>query len=74
MNRRLRVKLNMPALIAHLTREEQRAVSESDVVRWLKDAGFTASGDVWIVAEADLGHLDPSEVISVEALGDDASH
>jgi hypothetical protein len=74
MKRRLRVKLNVPVLIAHLTREEQRPVREDEVVRWLRDAGFTASGDAWIVAEADLGHLDPSEVISVEPLDDEASH
>ena len=74
MKRRLRVKLNIPELIAHLTREEKRPVREDDVIQWLKDAGFTAAGDAWIVAEADLGHLDPSEVISVEPLPDDASH
>jgi hypothetical protein len=73
MNRRVRVKINMTALVRHLSREEKREVPEDDVVRWLKAAGFTAAGDVWIVAEADLGHLDPSEVVAIEPL-DDASH
>ena len=70
----VRLKVNMPVLIENLSREERGAVRENDVVRWLKDAGFTASGDAWLVAEANLGHLDPSEVISAEPISDDADH
>ena len=71
MSRRLRVRLNMPRLIEHLSREEQRAVSVEDVNQWLTDAGFVKTNGGWEVDEPNLGHLDPSEVISVEAVEDD---
>jgi hypothetical protein len=73
MNRRLRVRINMPVVIQHLSREEQRAVSTDEVRQWLEDAGFARLNDDWEVDEADLGHLDPSEVISVEPIDDDAA-
>jgi hypothetical protein len=59
-------------LLAHLSREEGRPVSEADATRWLEDAGFVRSSDYWIVSEADLGQLDPSEVS--EVLSDDPSN
>lgn len=70
MNRRLRVRINMPAVIQHLSREERRAVSADEVRQWLEDAGFTRHNDDWEVEEANLGHLDPSEVVSVEPIDD----
>jgi hypothetical protein len=73
MNRRLRVRINMPVVIQHLSREEQRAVSTDEVRQWLEDAGFARLNDDWEVDEANLGHLDPSEVISVEPIDDDAA-
>jgi hypothetical protein len=72
MTRRLRVKVNMSALTKHLSREEGRAVPEAEVIQWLTDANFTLAGDAWIVAEPDLGHLDPSEVTWIEPLSDQA--
>ncbi len=69
MQRRLRVKLNMPVLIAHLSRDEKRALSEQEVTAWLKDAGFSRHEETyWIVSEPDLGQVEPDEVLEVEPL------
>ena len=67
----MRVRLNMPALIANRSREEGHAVTEEQVFEWLKDAGFTREDEThWTVFEADMGQLDPSEVMEVEPLDD----
>jgi hypothetical protein len=66
MTRHLRIKLNLKALTAHLSREEGQILSNDQVVIWLKEAGFRRSGNYWLVSQADLGHLDPSEVLEVE--------
>jgi hypothetical protein len=65
MSDRIEVKIDLPALIAHLSREEGRGLSQAEVLQWLEDAGFTRAGEWWAVAEADLGQLDPSEVLDV---------
>jgi hypothetical protein len=66
MNLYFQVRLNLPLLIEHLAREEARTVSQDEAIRWLQEAGFTHCGDSWRVIEADLGHLEPSEVLEVE--------
>jgi hypothetical protein len=66
MNRYFQVRLNLPLLIEHLAREEARTVSQDEAIRWLQEAGFTCCGDSWLVVEANLGHLDPSEVLDVD--------
>jgi hypothetical protein len=67
MANRLRIRLNWPRLLSNLSKEEGRAVTPDEVRQWLVDAGFTHDhGDWWLVDEPDLGHLDPSEVTSVE--------
>jgi hypothetical protein len=69
MDRRFRVKLDVPRIVDHLAREEGRAFTQDEVFAWLRDAGFARDqGDWWIVSEADLGHLDPSEVLEIEPL------
>ena len=69
MQRRLRVKLNMPVLIANFLRDERRALSEQEVTTWLKDAGFFQHEETyWIVSEPDLGQVEPDEVLEVEPL------
>jgi hypothetical protein len=69
MSKRLRVKLDLPLIISHLSREEKKQMSLEDVVCWLTDARFSRqSGDYWVVAEADLGQVDPSEVLEVKRL------
>jgi hypothetical protein len=71
MNPRLRVKLNLAAIVDHLSREEGRALSQADVLAWLSDAGFTrGDDDWWIVREADLGQVEPTEVTQIEPLNE----
>ena len=41
-------------------------MSDAEVLDWLRDAGFKQQGDEWLIPEADLGQLDPSEVTSSE--------
>jgi hypothetical protein len=65
MARRLRVKLNVPLLAENLSKEDSQVTSESEVREWLQDAGFTPHGDWWLVTEADLGQVDPSEVLEI---------
>ena len=71
MKRRVRVQLNMPTLISNRSRDEGRAVTQEEVFEWLKDAGFTREDEThWTVFEADMGQLDPSEVLAVQPLDD----
>jgi hypothetical protein len=66
MPRRLIIEIDIPVVVAHLSREEGRDVTEADVRQWLLDAGFTPRGGRWIVNEPDLGQMDPSEVRYVD--------
>ena len=68
MSNRVRIKLDLPLLIAHLSREEGRDMAAAEVLQWLQDAGFSPDGDYWTVTEADLGQVEPSEVLEVEPL------
>lgn len=72
MSNLVRIKINFPALVAHLSREEGRALPTEDVVRWLHDAGFTRDDPYWTVDEADLGHLEPNEVLEIAPLDEPA--
>jgi CheY-like chemotaxis protein len=65
--KRVIVDVDVVAVAANLSEEEGRPFSEEEVHRWLFDAGFTLVHDGrWVVNEADLGQLDPSEVRSLE--------
>jgi hypothetical protein len=66
MPKRVIVDINLSAVAANLSKEERRHVSELEVRQWLHDAGFRPHGKRWIVNELDLGHLDPTEVRSLE--------
>jgi len=67
--RRIRIKLDFAALLAHLSLQEKRQVSLEEALAWLSDAGFERQGDDrFIVAENDLGQLDPSEVLEAEPI------
>jgi hypothetical protein len=48
-----------------LCAEDQRRVSLAGCRRWLREAGFEPHHGRWLVAERDLGQLDPSEVRSL---------
>jgi DNA-binding response OmpR family regulator len=63
--RRLLVEIDLAVLAAHLAEETGEPVGDNDVRQWLQDAGFGPLGERWLVAEAELGQLDPSEVRSV---------
>lgn len=66
MPKRVIVDVDLSAVAANLSKAERRHVSEQEVRQWLLDAGFVPHGDRWIVDEPDLGHLEPSEVRSLE--------
>ena len=66
MPKLLLVDIDLSILGAHLSKEEGRPVSEAEVRQWLLDARFRPYQRMWIVAEPDLGQLDPSEVRFVD--------
>jgi hypothetical protein len=67
MAKKFRVRINRSRLHKNMSKQEGRALTAEELNRWLEEAGFTHDGDdYWIVSEPDLGHLDPSEVLSVE--------
>jgi hypothetical protein len=72
VSRIFRIIINWDALQANLSRELRQAQSREDMSNWLKAAGFKLDedGEHWLVPEADLGHLDPSEVSSAEVVED----
>ena len=73
MLRRIRIKIDLAKLLDHLAREERRTVSPDEAARWLREAGFAHSkGDYWTVVERDLGQLEPSEVLEVYPVEEDA--
>jgi hypothetical protein len=69
MARRLRVRLDLPAIATHLSKENEKMISIEEVVRWLQDANFVRQDETyWIVSEPDLGQVNPSEVLEVMPL------
>lgn len=67
MANQLRIRINWPRLLDNLSKQEGREMPRAKVEQWLIEAGFAHDReDAWVVSELDLGHLDPSEVISAE--------
>ena len=67
MAKKLRVRIDRSRLHKNMSKQEGRVLNAEELNKWLEEAGFTHDeDDYWIVTEADLGHLDPSEVMSVE--------
>ncbi|HYO07784.1 MAG TPA: hypothetical protein VER17_02325 [Tepidisphaeraceae bacterium] len=66
MPNKVLVDIDLVVLGEHLSKEEGRPVGEDEVRQWLRDARFVPHKGMWIVSEADLGQLDPSEVRSIE--------
>ncbi len=67
MAQQLRIRINWPRLRTNMSKQEGRAMSEDELRQWLTDAGFIREpDDAWVVNEPDLGHLDPTEVVSIE--------
>jgi len=68
-----RITIDWDRLAASLSREHGQPQSRGQIESWLRAAGFTAEADGihWRVHESDLGHLDPSEVLTAEAVGEE---
>lgn len=64
--RRFRILIDLRLLRENMSRAEGRSLTDGEVQRWLLEAGFQPAGDHWVVREADLGQLDPAEVLAVE--------
>lgn len=64
-----RVHIDLDAVRTHLSVEDATAYSHRQVRAWLRAAGFVWVDDAWAVPEDDLGHLFPSEVLSIEPCG-----
>ena len=65
-----RVKVDMERLRSHLDPENPAKGDEKAVRRWLEQSGFEPRGDWWVVREAGLGQLAPSEVAASEPMAD----
>jgi hypothetical protein len=63
---RFRIRINLELLRENVSKAEGRVWSNAEVLQWLHDAGFTRAGEWWITEEANLGQLEPEEVIAVE--------
>jgi len=60
------ITLSWTVLRQNLAREYQRHLSQDEIEKWLVESGFTREGDKWRVREANLGALDPTEVLTAE--------
>jgi hypothetical protein len=65
-----RVKVDMDRLRAHLAPGSAGKADERVVRKWLRQSGFERRGDWWIVREAGLGQLAPSELAASEPMDD----
>jgi hypothetical protein len=63
-----RVKVDMDRLRAHLAPGNPGKADERTLRKWLRQSGFQPRGDWWVVREAGLGQLAPSEVAASEPL------
>ena len=69
MGRNFLVRIDLPALKAHLEREDRHPYTPDAVLQWLADAGFEQTGPgEWKVHESHLGHLEPGEVLRADLL------
>jgi hypothetical protein len=68
MRRWYRVKVDMDRLRSHLAPETRQRVDERSLRRWLRQSGFVQRGDWWVVQEAGLGQLAPSEVAEAQPI------
>jgi len=73
MGRLFKIRLDWAALRSNLSREHGHQVSDQEITAWLTEAGFSPSGQEWVVREESLGHVQPEEVIDAEIIGPDES-
>jgi hypothetical protein len=63
MPRRFIVQIHVERVRQALSGADGIAWTADEVVAWLSNAGFSRVDDTtWLVSEADLGQVDPSEV------------
>jgi hypothetical protein len=60
------VRLDLEAVRRCLSREDRTTYSLDRVRQWLRDAGFRPMENGWLVRAADLGQVQPSEVLHIE--------
>jgi hypothetical protein len=66
MGRTFRIRIALPLLRRTLSAQDGRELSTCEVRQWLREAGFVADGEGWLVRESDLGQLEPDEVTEAE--------
>ena len=62
----LRVHLDLRRLRDALSRDDGCEYTIGDVREWLQHAQFRPRDGVWLVREADLGQVEPFEVVAVD--------
>ena len=65
-----RVKVDIERLRSHLSPGNPARADERAVRRWLEQSGFEPRGEWWVVREAGLGQLAPSELTASERMSD----
>jgi hypothetical protein len=66
--RKFRVRINLDAVRRSISKADRCALSVAEFEQLLHDSGFTQDGEHWIVAERDLGLLEPHEVLGCELI------
>jgi hypothetical protein len=59
------VRLDLEALRRSLAKADRATYTLDDVKAWLRDAGFRATDNGWVVRSSDLGQVEPSEVLEI---------
>jgi len=57
--------LDVGKIRENLSRADERELSEAEVASWLTASGFIRDGEWWWVMEAELGAVDPEEVVEL---------
>jgi hypothetical protein len=60
------VQLNLERIRRSLSRDDRTEYQADYVREWLTRSGFHPVADGWLVREADLGLVDPTEVTRIE--------
>ena len=61
--RRFRVRLDLPAIVRNISREDRKPTPLAEVIQFLEASGFVADGYYWTVSEPSLSVLQPQEVM-----------
>ena len=66
VSRKFLVRINLEQLRSNLSKADGQDHTLAEVRKWLREAGFEPAGDAWLVDQANLGQLEPSEVEDAE--------